>query len=85
MRKIDDGDGLRDYNLADLVLEFETDVNYLDRHDIDQAEWELITNQYAYIKFGLLLEKIRNQTWWKKCNVQKNFLTFAPFVRRKLT
>jgi hypothetical protein len=82
MRKLDDGDGLRPAHLGDLVAEFQIDVDYLDRGNIDTAEWELITNQYAYIKFGLILEKIRNQSWWKKCS--EKFSDFRSFCQTKV-
>jgi hypothetical protein len=82
MRQIDDGDTIRTAHLGDLVAEFNIDVDYLDRGDINEAEWELITNQYAYIKFGLILEKIRNQSWWKKCS--EKFLDFRSFCQMKV-
>jgi hypothetical protein len=82
MRKYDDGDGIRPAHLGDLVAEFQIDVDYLDRGEIDTAEWELITNQYAYIKFGLILEKIRNQSWWQKCS--EKFSDFRSFCQTKV-
>jgi hypothetical protein len=82
MRKLDDGDGLRPAHVGDLVAEFQIDVDYLDRGNIDRAEWELLTNQYAYIKFGLILEKIRNQSWWQKCS--EKFSDFRQFCESKV-
>jgi hypothetical protein len=83
MRKINDGDGARDANLADLVREFEIDVDYLDRADIDRTEWELLTNQYAYIKFGLILEKVKKQCMWKRCT--QKFRDFRAFCEQKIS
>ncbi len=82
MRKIDDGDRLRPAHLGDLVIEFEIDVDDLHRGDMDETEWVLLTNQYAYIKFGLILEKVRNQSWWQRC-VEK-FSNFRQFCEQKI-
>ncbi len=81
MRKIDDGDGIRDLNIGDLVHEFQDDVMNLDRDDIDNIEWQLVQNQYSYIKFGLILEKIRNRAWWAKCG--EKFADFRQFCQIK--
>lgn len=81
MRKFDDGDGLRDCNLADLMNEFQDDVLRMDE-DIDETEYQLITNQYAYVKFGLILEKIRTRSWWKKCS--EKFSDFRDFCQLKV-
>ena len=71
-----------DFNLGNLVAEFEIDVSYLCPGDIDEAEYELFANQYAYIKFGLILEKFRNQCWWKRCS--EKFQDFREFCQQKV-
>jgi hypothetical protein len=81
MRKIDDGDGIRELNTRDLVIEFQDDVLNLDRDDIDDIEWQLVQSQYSYIKFGLILEKIRNRAWWNKCT--EKFQDFRQFCQMK--
>ncbi len=82
MRKIKDDDGVRELNLTDLIAEFENDVRQLDSDDIDDTEYQLITNQYAYVKFGLILEKIRTRSWWNKC--AEKFDDFRSFCQRKV-
>jgi hypothetical protein len=82
MRKIDDGDGLRDCNLGDLLAEFQTDIDYDYDGNIDETEYALIASQYAYIKFGLILEKVRNKCWWRKCS--EKFLDFRSFCQTKV-
>jgi hypothetical protein len=82
MRKIIDEDGSRELNLLDLVAEFQSDILDLDRREMDEVEWELMNNQYSYIKFGLILEKVRNQSWWKNC-VEK-FNDFRQFCQSKI-
>lgn len=82
MRKIDDGDGIRELNITDLIAEFECDVRELDSDDIDDTEYQLITNQYAYVKFGLILEKIRTRSWWLKCS--EKFSDFRQFCQTKV-
>jgi hypothetical protein len=71
-----------DFSLRNLVAEFEIDVSYLCPGDIDEAEYELLSNQYAYIKFGLILEKFRNQCWWKRCS--EKFQDFREFCQQKV-
>jgi hypothetical protein len=48
---------------------------------MDQVEWDLLGSQYSYIKFGLILEKVRNQSWWKNC--AEKFKDFRDFVQAK--
>jgi hypothetical protein len=79
MRKIDDGDSI---NINDLINEFTCDVLNLDSDDIDDTEYQLVTSQYAYIKFGLILEKIRNRAWWTKC--REKFADFKAFCQTKI-
>jgi hypothetical protein len=67
-------------SLADLVSEFQSDVLWLDSSNMNEVESELMTSQYAYIKFGLVLEKVRNQCMWKKC-IQK-FSDFRQFCQK---
>jgi hypothetical protein len=82
MRKIRDDDGVRELNITDLIAEFQIDVQDLDSDDIDDTEYQLITNQYAYVKFGLILEKIRNRSWWRKCS--EKFSDFRSFCQSKV-
>ena len=82
IQKIIDDREMLDFNLGDLVAEFEIDVSYLCPGDIDEAEYELFSNQYAYIKFGLILEKFRNQCWWKRCS--EKFQDFREFCQQKV-
>jgi hypothetical protein len=83
MRQITDEDCLvRELNLHDLIAEFEWDVRELDAGDIDETEYQLITNQYAYVKFGLILEKIRKCSWWANC--REKFADFRSFCQRKV-
>jgi hypothetical protein len=83
MRKITDEDSLvRELNLHDLIAQFEDDVRQLDSDDIDDTEYQLITNQYAYVKFGLILEKIRTRSWWLKC--AEKFADFRSFCQSKV-
>jgi hypothetical protein len=71
---------INQFDLSELVHEFEDDVNWLD--DINEAEQQLITSQYAYIKFGLVLQKVRNQCMWKRC--AQKFLDFRSFCQSKV-
>jgi hypothetical protein len=81
MRQIKDNDGqLRSLHLGDITIDFEDDVRNLD--SIDDSEYELLTSQYAYIKFGLILEKVRNQCWWQKCS--EKFSDFRSFCQSKV-
>ena len=82
MQTIIDNDELIDFNLENLVVEFQIDVSYLCPSEIEKAEYELLANQYAYIKFGLILEKFRNQSWWQRCH--EKFRTFADFCKQKV-
>jgi hypothetical protein len=82
MKKFFDGDVDREINTADLIAEFQDEVLYLDRHELDEAEWQLLNSQYAYVKFGLILEKIRNQSWWRNC--AEKFLDFRSFCQTKV-
>jgi hypothetical protein len=82
MQTIIDNDEIQDFSLENLVGEFQIDVSYLCPGEIEQAEYELFANQYAYIKFGLILEKFRNQSWWKRCH--EKFTDFKDFCKRKV-
>jgi hypothetical protein len=82
MRRINDGDGIRELNITDLVEEFQIDVTFLDKGDIDETEYQLAIAQYAYIKFGLVLQKVRNQCMWKRCT--QKFLDFRDFCQHKV-
>ena len=82
MQTIIDNDELLDFSLENLVVEFQLDVSYLCPSEIEKAEYELLANQYAYIKFGLILEKFRNQSWWKRCH--EKFRDFKDFCKQKV-
>jgi hypothetical protein len=62
--------------------EYIDNVLDLDRHDIDQNEWELLNSQYTYIKFGLILERFRNESWWNRC--KEKFTDFKNFCQSKV-
>lgn len=68
--------------LADLMNHFEEDVLWLEDSDMNHVESELMNGQYAYVKFGLVLEKVRNKCMWRKC-VEK-FLDFRSFCQSKV-
>lgn len=84
MRTIHDpnDDVLREINIHDLLDEYIDNVMDLDRHDIDRNEWELLNSQYAYIKFGLILERFRNESWWNRC--KEKFTDFKNFCQSKI-
>ncbi|WP_310485434.1 hypothetical protein [Chamaesiphon sp. VAR_48_metabat_403] len=82
MLKINDGDQIREMQISDLIREFEGEIDYDCSGDIDATEYHLIVSQYAYIKFGLILERVRNQCWWRNC-VEK-FRDFKQFCQAKV-
>jgi hypothetical protein len=68
-----------------LIEEWKADLFDLNFKDVDgwsDANRALASAQYAYIKFGLILEKIRNQCAYKYC--EDKLKTFAQFCRQKL-
>jgi hypothetical protein len=72
-------------HLLDLIEEWKADLFDLSFKDIDgwsDANRALASAQYAYIKFGLILEKIRNECAYKYC--EDKLKTFAQFCRQKL-
>jgi hypothetical protein len=72
-------------HLLDLLEEWKADLFDLNFKDIDgwsDANRALASAQYAYIKFGLILEKIRNECAYKYC--EDKLKTFAQFCRQKL-
>jgi hypothetical protein len=72
-------------HLTHLITEWKIDILDLDCKDLNgwnEANRELAAAQYAYIKFGLILEKIRNECAYKYC--QDKLKTFAQFCRQKL-
>jgi hypothetical protein len=72
-------------HLLDLIAEWKTDLFDLNFKEIDgwsDSNRELAASQYAYIKFGLILEKIRNESAYKYC--EDKLKTFAQFCRQKL-
>jgi hypothetical protein len=82
MRTIDDGDVLRDYNTRDLVELFQEEILAIHKSDTDDWEADLMVSQYAYVKFGLLLERVRNGCWWNRC--KEKFADFRSFCQRKI-
>jgi hypothetical protein len=82
MRTIDDGDMLREYNTRDLVELFQAEILAIHKSDVDDWEADLMTGQYAYVKFGLLLERVRNGCWWNRC--KEKFSDFRSFCQRKI-
>ena len=82
MRTIDDGDMLREYNTRDLVELFQAEILEIHKSEVDDWEADLMINQYAYIKFGLLLERVRNGCWWNRC--KEKFSDFRSFCQRKI-
>jgi hypothetical protein len=72
-------------HLLDLIEEWKDDLFDLNFKDVDgwsDANRILASAQYAYIKFGLILEKIRNECAYKYC--EDKLKTFAQFCRQKL-
>ncbi len=72
-------------HLTHLIAEWKTDLfdlNFKDSDGWSDSNRELAASQYAYIKFGLILEKIRNESAYKYC--QDKLKTFAQFCRQKL-
>jgi hypothetical protein len=68
-------------NLPELISEIQEDIGYLHPGDMVDIENELTRSQYGYIKFGLLLERIRNGCFWKACS--EKFLDFKSFCISK--
>ena len=74
-----------EHHLLDLIEEWKTDLFNLNFKDIDgwnDGNRAIASAQYAYIKFGLILEKIRNECAYKYC--EDKLKTFAQFCRQKL-
>jgi hypothetical protein len=72
-------------HLTHLIAEWKIDILDLDFKDLNgwnEGNRELAAAQYAYIKFGLILEKIRNESAYKYC--EDKLKTFAQFCRQKL-
>ncbi|WP_295618528.1 hypothetical protein [Chamaesiphon sp. GL140_3_metabinner_50] len=72
-------------HLLDFIEEWKADLFDLNFKDVDgwnEGNRLVASAQYAYIKFGLTLEKIRNQCAYKYC--QDKLKTFAQFCRQKL-
>lgn len=66
----------------DMIAEFTDEVLYLDRDNTNDIENQLMTSQYAYVKFGMMLEAIRNQSWWKRWS--EKFKDFREFCQKKV-
>ncbi len=72
-------------HLLDLIAEWKADLFDLNFKDVDgwnDGNRVVASAQYAYIKFGLILEKIRNECAYKYC--EDKLKTFAQFCRQKL-
>ena len=83
---VDTGDLISDLpttriNLPELISEIQEDIGYLHPGDMPDIENELTRSQYGYIKFGLLLERIRNGCFWKACS--EKFSDFRSFCISK--
>lgn len=70
-------------SIGDLLEIFQDEIDYdCDKSDIIGIENELIKSQYSYIKFGMIVEKIRNGNLWNRC-VEK-FTSFKQFCIEKI-
>lgn len=72
-------------HLLDIIEEWKADLFDLNFKDIDgwnEGNRVVASAQYAYIKFGLILEKIRNECAYKYS--ADKLKTFAQFCRQKL-
>lgn len=68
--------------LKDIISNFSNDVLWLDPSDTNDIESQLLKSQYAYVKFGLILETIRNKCWWKRWD--DKFSDFRQFCQQKV-
>jgi hypothetical protein len=68
--------------LDEIITEFYRECSYLAADDMNRVETELLTSQYAYVKFGFVLEKVRNQCMWKRC--AQKFADFRQFCQQKV-
>ena len=65
-------------SIADLITTFQDEIDYdCNKDDINHVLNQLLSSQHHYVKFGLIIEKIRNQSLWKYC-VEK-FESFKEF------
>jgi hypothetical protein len=69
-------------NFSDMIAEFSNDVLWLEKSDTNEIESQLMKSQYAYVKFGMLLERIGKQCMWK--NWQEKFSDFRQFCQTKV-
>jgi hypothetical protein len=69
-------------SFADMISEFSDDVVWLDKCNINDIESQLMKSQYAYVKFGMILEKIGKQCMWK--HWQEKFTDFRQFCETKV-
>jgi hypothetical protein len=81
MLKINDGHVIREMQLDDIIREFQNDLDYECDQDPDYTEYHLAISQYAYVKFGMLLEQIRNKCCWKI--FAEKFTDFKDFCQKK--
>jgi hypothetical protein len=69
-------------DFKDLLEEFQDEVLWLDKSNTNRIDNELMVSQYAYIKFGLILEKIGKQCIWK--HWAEKFSDFRQFCQTKV-
>jgi hypothetical protein len=67
---------------GDMIAEFSNDVLWLEKSDTNEIESQLMKSQYAYVKFGMLLERIGKQCIWK--NWAEKFTDFRQFCQTKV-
>jgi hypothetical protein len=67
---------------SDMIAEFSNDVLWLEKSDTNEIESQLMKSQYAYVKFGMLLERIGKQCIWK--NWAEKFTDFRQFCQSKV-
>jgi hypothetical protein len=69
-------------NFSDMIAEFSNDVLWLEKSDTNDIEAQLMKSQYAYVKFGMLLERIGKQCIWKQW--ADKFTDFRQFCQSKV-
>jgi hypothetical protein len=69
-------------NFSDMIAEFSNDVLWLEQGDTNEIESQLMKSQYAYVKFGMLLERIGKQCMWKSW--AEKFTDFRQFCQTKV-
>jgi hypothetical protein len=67
---------------SDMIAEFSNEVLWVEKSDTNEIESQLMKSQYAYVKFGMLLERIGKQCMWK--NWAEKFTDFRQFCQTKV-